>query len=155
MPEFIPRSLVILAAVVALIAIFIGVRDYVATKNKAKPAVSMGAQSSVARPREATARKKVGTAKRRRAEGSAAETTAADAAAAWDAAGNSLIKDVPVKVESTPNGRRVTEGDPVLNEASSRSPSRSCAPLPNSTKPEDVDAIYYQGWAREYGCGLD
>src|SRR5262249_12070318 len=27
-----------------------------------------------------------------------------------------------------------------------------CAPLPNVTNPEDVDAHYYQNWAREYWC---
>jgi hypothetical protein len=30
-----------------------------------------------------------------------------------------------------------------------------CSPLPNSTKADDVDAPYYQNWAREYGCGAD
>lgn len=154
MPEFIPRSLVILTAVVALIALFIGVRDYLATKHEARPAVSLGAKSAV-QPDEMSARKKIETAKKRRVERSAAETPAALAAAAWDAAGKSLIKDVLVRVESTPSGRKTAEVQPVLNEANSRPSSRSCAPLPNSTKPEDVDALYYQGWAREYGCGAD
>jgi hypothetical protein len=27
-----------------------------------------------------------------------------------------------------------------------------CVPLPNLTKPRDVDAAYYQNWAREYSC---
>ena len=155
MPEFIPRSLVILTAVVALIALFIGVRDYLATKHEVRPAVSMSAKSAV-QPDELNARKKIGPAKKRQAERSAAETPSARAdAAGWDAASKSLIKDVLVKVDSTPDRRRIEEVQPLLNEVSSRSPSRLCAPLPNSTKPEDVDAIYYQGWAREYGCGAD
>jgi len=154
MPEFIPRSLVILTAVVTLIAMFIGVRDYLATKHETRPTVSLGAKSAV-QPDEISARKKIDTAKKRRAERSAADTTAAVAATAWDATGKSLIKDMLVKVESTPNGRKIAEVQPVLNEANSRPSSRASAPLPNSTKPEDVDAIYYQGWAREYGCGAD
>ena len=153
MPEFIPRSLVILTAAIALIALFIGVRDYVATKHEARPAVSVGAPAAV-QPNEASERKKIGTAKRRRAERSDAETPAAVAAAA-DAVDKSLIKDVLARVESTPNRGRTVEAPPIVNEAASRTSSRSCAPLPNSTKPEDVDALYYQGWAREYGCGLD
>ena len=28
----------------------------------------------------------------------------------------------------------------------------TCVPLPNGTKPGEVDAAYYEGWAREYGC---
>lgn len=27
-----------------------------------------------------------------------------------------------------------------------------CLPLPNLTKPGDVDAFYYENWAREYSC---
>lgn len=36
--------------------------------------------------------------------------------------------------------------------AISLSLSSSCLPLPNLTKPGDVDAPYYENWAREY-CG--
>lgn len=154
MPEFIPRSLVILTAAIALIALFIGVRDYVANKHEVRPAVSVGAPAAV-QPNEASAHKKIGTAKNRRAERSDAQPTAAVAEAAWDAAGKSLIKDVLARVESTPDRGRTVEAPPIVNEAASRTSSRSCAPLPNSTKPQDVDALYYQGWAREYGCGLD
>lgn len=152
MPEFIPRTLVVLTALIAAIALFVGIRDYFATKHKAQPTAAT--VQNIVHPNAGTARKKA-TAKNRRARRFAAETTAAVADAAWDAAGKSLIKDVLMKVEPTPNGRRSAEVQPVLNEANSRLSSRSCAPLPNSTRPEDVDAIYYQGWAREYGCGLD
>lgn len=152
MPEFIPRTLVVFTALIAAIALFVGIRDYVATKHKAQPTAATA--QNIVQPNAGTARKKA-TAKKGRAQPSAAETTAAVADAAWDTAGKSLIKDVLMKVEPAPNGQRSAEVQPVLNEASSRSSSRSCAPLPNSTRPEDVDAIYYQGWAREYGCGLD
>jgi hypothetical protein len=30
--------------------------------------------------------------------------------------------------------------------------TKCCMPLPNLTKPGDVDATYYGNWAREYSC---
>ena len=42
---------------------------------------------------------------------------------------------------------------PPSHEEGKYNPSlHACAPLPNSTRPEDVDAPYYQNWASEYGC---
>ncbi len=154
MPEFIPRTLVVLTAIVAVIALFIGIRDYVAIKNKARPVASPGAKS-VVQPDTVIARKKTVRAKKSRAQLPATETNAAVADAAEDATTRPLIREVLAKVESAPGRGRTAEVQAVLNAANSRSSSHTCTPLPNSTKPEDVDAIYYQGWAREYGCGLD
>jgi len=154
MPEFIPRSLLILTAAVALIALFIGIRDYVGTKHETNPTVSMSAPS-VAPPNPVSARKKFSTEKRRLAQVPAPEANAVVARSANNATGEPLIKEVMAKVESTAVRGRTVGEQPVLNQLSSRSSIRSCTPLPNSTKPRDVDAIYYQGWAREYGCGAD
>jgi hypothetical protein len=46
------------------------------------------------------------------------------------------------------NGRVPNELDTSAVPASS-----ACLPLPNLTKPGDVDTAYYENWAREY-CGL-
>lgn len=152
MPEFIPRSLVVATALIAAIALFIGVRDYMATKHTAHPTTIVGTQS-VVQP-NTVARKKGAIATKRRSQASAAQKNASVARGAENGTDEPLIRDVLAKAEPDHKVVKAAKVQPMLNEAAFRSPS-SCAPLPNSTKPHDVDALYYQGWAREYGCGLD
>lgn len=152
MPEFIPRSLVVITALIAAIALFIGVRDYMATKHTAHPTAIVGTQS-VAQP-TTVARKKGATATKRRSQASAAQKNVSPAPTTENGTDEPLIRDVLAKAEPDHKVVKAAKVQPMLNEAAFRSPS-SCAPLPNSTKPRDVDALYYQGWAREYGCGLD
>ena len=152
MPEFIPRSLVILTVLIAAIALFIGIRDYVATKPTARPAANTGTQTAV-QPSK-IAQKKGATAKMRRTEAFAAQKNATVTNAAENGVDEPLIRDVLTKAEPDRNVEKPVKVPPMLNQAAFRS-SSLCAPLPNSTKAHDVDAFYYQGWAREYGCGLD
>lgn len=153
MPEFIPRSLVVLAALIAAIALFIGIRDYVATKRTAPSTTTIGTQGLV-QP-DIIVRKKSAPATKRRPHGSAAEKIGAVPRTAEDDTDEPLVSDVLAQAEANHKVGGAVKVQPLLNEAASRSVSPSCAPLPNSTKPQDVDAVYYQGWAREYGCGSD
>lgn len=153
MPEFIPRSLVVLTVVVAGIALWIGIRDYVGAKNRVWPAVTTGTQKA---PQPyVTVRKKAFAVNKRRMQASATETNAQVSNTGGNGAETPLIREILARGETAYNGAKTAKVQPLLNEANSRSSPHECVPLPNSTKPEDVDAIYYQGWAREYGCGLD
>lgn len=154
MPEFIPRSLVILTGFVAAIALFIGIRDYIAAKNEVRPAASGEAQS-VVQAKAAPLRKKATTAKARRARISSTDANAHTADAAQGTTEKTLIADVLASATTAYTGKKAVKLQPALDEGNATSSLPSCVPLPNSTKPEDVDALYYHGWAREYGCGLD
>lgn len=152
MPEFVPRSLVILAGFIAAIALFIGIRDYISAKNEVRPVASGDAQS-VVQPKATPLRKKANTKKARRARISATDANAAVAGAAESAAEKPFIGAVLASLNTAYEPRKPAKLQSPLDEVNATSSVRSCVPLPNSTKPEDVDAIYYQGWAREYGCG--
>jgi hypothetical protein len=153
MPEFIPRTLVILTALIAAVALFIGVRDYLGTKHQAMSTTGAG-MPTVVQP-DTIVHKKVAITTKRRRQGSAAKENGPVPRSAQSDTDEPLIRDVLAQGEANHKHGRDVNVQPALKEAASRSASPSCAPLPNSTKPRDVDAIYYQGWAREYGCGSD
>jgi hypothetical protein len=153
MPEFIPRSLVVLTAFIAAIALFIGVRDYLGTTHKAEVTAGTGTPTLV-QP-DISAHKNAATTAKHRPHGSAAEKIGSVPRTAQDDTDEPLVSHVLASAEANYKVGGDVKVQPLLNEAASQSVSPSCAPLPNSTKPRDVDAIYYQGWAREYGCGSD
>src|SRR5215469_4425566 len=165
------RPVVVLAAVVAIVAIALGVKDYV-ERDENSPA---GPDTpTVEQMRAITHPKKGSSGKTDRTRMSATDRTAAAQAAA---AANEIEKPLfsgqssdarstrALVIENRPNpltaqaGRDEQEaadrGNGAPNPRDAAKPgSPTCLPLPNGTQPEDVDAPYYFGWATEY-CGRD
>jgi hypothetical protein len=159
MPETVPRSLVVITGVIAILAAFVGVRDYMGRKETPKPLAS----ASVATPVQSnsgTARRKTNSAKTRHPRRSSTEANTATGLAAADLqkptiGENSVKPDVIHDASANTIPDTSTTVREQLAENDANAPwSLACLPLPNSTKPGDVDANYYQDWAKEYGCKL-
>ena len=172
MNEGLPRSLLALTLLVAAVAFFFGIKDYFQQKNP-KPVTST---PDVVVPKTVDVQKKSTSLKTRRARGSATE---ADDPAAAQAAGDETVKPL-IAMRSANSGAKAIvannnalnavkgshddqetamgrSNDGVRNDKDSEifAPTLStpkCVPLPNVTAPADVDAPYYQNWAREYSC---
>ena len=166
MPDPLPRWLLALTAIVALVAVCVGIKDYVERKNATPAATTPIIADSSATMR----RNRAASAKTRQAQRSAnAPLTAQVAANDVDNAlmseefantgtkgifepGNglhTLIDQAHGEVETA------TDLDnPLHNELHSFAipGSSGCLPLPNLTKLGDVDTPYYANWAKEY-CG--
>ncbi len=153
MPEFLPRILVVLTGLVAVIALYVGITDYLHRRKDAAPPSSESA-STVVPSSAATVRKKI--AKSRQARTLATESIDA--------------VPVPAQGDDTGTGKQIVgeafgavlydapkahQVQPAFDRFDGTLTSAACVPLPNSTKPGDVDATYYQNWAKEYGCKLD
>jgi hypothetical protein len=152
MPETVPRLLVVITGIVAVLATVVGVRDYVGRKETAKPPAS-ASSTTVAQSIPGTVRRKTASAKTRRARMSATEANTPAGLAATDTE-KPIISEESAKhdvVHDTPKNVRVQLAHYEVNAAL----LLACLPLPNSTKPGDVDATYYQDWAREYGCRVE
>jgi len=159
MPETVPRSLVVITAVIAILAAFVGVRDYMGRKETAKPLASASSTTAV-QSNSGTAKKKTASAKTRRTRGASAEANAATGPASADVQkatiGENSVKSDVVRGASAsmiPDKSTNTRAQLADNDVNAAF-SLACLPLPNSTKPGDVDANYYQDWAKEYGCRL-
>ena len=155
MPETVPRWLLVGAGVVALVIILVEVKDFAERKSAVSP--SPASRATVV-PSDAKSAAKT-TSKTRRARASttavldsAVERVAADTLEKLPAAGGIVQASVRAPLE-TDDGGMTRQPEPVAIQIKA-GPAR-CLPLPNSTKPGDVDALYYQNWAREYGCGFD
>jgi len=163
------RPVVALTTVVAIVAIALGVKDYV-EQQKANAVAGQDAPS-VTHAKAVTRPKKATSARTERSRMSAAEETSA--AAGETAEGKSLIlseesgdagANRAIVMGYKPNtltqaARREREaatdqdqGAP--EERGTRVKPATCMPLPNGTQPGDIDAPYYFGWATEY-CGSD
>jgi hypothetical protein len=143
------RLVVVMAGIVAVVAIAIGIKDYVQQKHPTStstPTIVPSKTKSV--QRKNTSAKTSGRSPMSM-EGSAHApadkvqkplltktfgNADAKAQAAHDAAGAAMDR----------NNRQNREFDT----------STTCVPLPNLTKSGDIDAPYYENWAREYGCLL-
>lgn len=173
MPESLPRPLLVLTAIVAAVALFIGVRDYLDQKKEAKlPTTTPTVEQENVKAHSNN--KKTASAKGRRAHISSSEINRAERAAnspdqlrkqmARDEVFNAdenavIVLDTRLSASQAQSGRgrsgsgqnrdRQGQGDFETVFA----PGSACMPLPNLTKPGDVDAPYYQNWAREY-CGI-
>jgi Tfp pilus assembly major pilin PilA len=167
MPDPLPRWLLVLTGIVALVAIYVGIKDYVERKNRTAAATTQ----IVADSNPTVRHNKATSAKARRAQLSAnASPTAQVAANDMD---STLMSEEFANTSTNGifgpgNGLNTLIGqaahdeleaatDPdnrVRNELHSFAApgALGCLPLPNLTKPGDVDAPYYANWAREY-CG--
>jgi len=154
MPEFVPRFLVVVTGIVAVLALIIGIKDYVQKSNYATHSASVDVPVA-AHPTDTPARKKHSSRKAKRAEPSQAELSAESTAASNSRDGLTIEGDSITNDGSAFRSTRMSKSHSVRDESHFSLVTKSCAPLPNSTKLEDVDAPYYQKWAREYGCNAD
>jgi hypothetical protein len=168
MPDPLPRWVVALTLIVAVFAISLGIKDYVEHKKAAPPesAPTVADASAVNHPKKTT------SSKARRAQLSATTANARGTAQGGaDGMGKALIADESAQANRNtllmmgaggPNTLRdqatKDEADATvdgnfraLNQLDATATS-GCLPLPNLTKPGDVDAPYYENWARTY-CG--
>jgi len=169
------RPAVALAAIVAILAIGLGIKDYVERPMTNSPAGT--ATPPVEHTKAITRPKKSASGKTERTRTSATEATAEETAQGAPAAdemqkpvtsGGSADADgkQTIAMDNEPNtltaeardqreaaigldNRVPNEHDTIAGPGSS-----ACLPLPNGTLPGDVDAAYYFGWATEY-CGRD
>lgn len=169
MPDPLPRWVIALTVLVAVVAISVGIKDYFQQqKNVAPPASTATAADSKAKNRP----KKTSSTKTRQARRPASETTVsattrsdadnietpltaqfpkagANATLSMDGGPNNVI------VQAAQREREVeaaTDGEGRIGNEFSATGLSACLPLPNMTKPGDIDAPYYENWAKEY-CG--
>jgi hypothetical protein len=156
MPESVPRWVLIAAGLVALITILVGVKDFAERKSASNPP-SRTDSATVVHPESKSAPKAAGKRKGTRGPATAVNESVAETLPA-DAPGRFPIMEGIVQAGAraplVPDDS-VNKGQLGPIESKGKTPPTRCAPLPNSTKPEDVDATYYLNWAREYGCGSD
>jgi cytoskeletal protein RodZ len=163
MPETMPRWLVALAGIIAIVVICVGIKDLVQEK-KAKSSADTSA--ATVGSNTTTNPKKSASTKTRNARTSSARANARRSAqAAADNAERTLISEEFAKIG--PKAKVVIDNG--LNTMSTRNDeeaamdgnsrvrkdldmTKACLPLPNLTKPGDVDEPYYRNWAREYSC---
>ena len=174
MPETLPRPLIALTVIVTLVAIYVGIKDYVGQNKKAGPPASTSTPTEV--HSNGTRPIKTKSAKAIRARTSATEAhAAATAQGAADDMEKALIGEESAKagakaIDVMDNGPNTVSAQAAHDEAEAAMdrngrvrnkldtiamPALSaCLPLPNLTKPGDSDSVYYENWAREYNCGL-
>jgi len=159
MPRFdaeriaVTRPVLALTGIVAAVAISVGIKDYVQQKQ-AKPPASRDTQA-VVYSKAKTPLKKSTSAKARQAPLSATEANAL--ATMQDADEN--MEQALISKEFTRDSRIAMDVIDNLSNAVATPGSAhqeveaaQCVPLPNGTKPGDVDEVYYKNWARAYGC---
>jgi len=173
MNEGIPRPLLALAGIVVLAAAFIGVKDYFQKPRETQPTAS--ASPLVAQSNPTTVAKKAGSTKLRRARISSAGNAANTPGFAADNTENSSTSEESGEAGSETSNdyaqrtlaQAARDGADAAMEGQTRqggeidarmvrllfSPPK-CVPLPNLVISGDVDAPYYENWAREYSCRL-
>ena len=146
-----PRPLIALTAVVVVMAIFVGIKDYV-QGDQAKPLASTPTavqSNALSLPRKTT------SAKTKPTRISAAELNVPTTATAKTTVENdNAPKTLGAQAAHDEVEPAMDRNNRVRNELDSNialSPP-DCLPLPNGTKLEDVDAPYYKNWAKEYSC---
>ena len=152
MPEFVPRALAVLTAIVAILAVYVGVRAYIEKPKDGKPQTS-ATVPTVVHSNEVRARKTPLTNTSRAHFSEAADVPRAHIPV--DDREHSLIKSYFGNGGAAYDPPKSPGLQTVDNDVNAILSSPACVPLPNSTKPGDVDAPYYQNWAREYGCNAD
>jgi len=161
-PDELPRPLLVLTGIVAVVALFIGIKDYFAHPKNSGTSATPSAATEV-NSKATTARKKTVSPKPKGARMSPNETSAQ---ATEQAAPGEMEKQIITEefakslaahneaVASMDRNNQVDELEAVAAPGTVRpgmSP-KECLPLPNMTKPEDPDAAYYMDWAKEYAC---
>lgn len=153
------RFLVALIGIVAVVAISVGIKDYVKQQGKAKPPASTSTPT-VVDSNAITVPKQTTSAKTRQARMSATEANAPATAqaAADEILEKRLNKEFADTVRENPKAAHdeleaaMDRNNRVRNTARPALLPAQCLPLPNGTKLRDVDATYYKNWAREYSC---
>ena len=153
MPEFVPRFLLVATGIIAVLALIIGIKDYVQRPNPATRSSSVDVPAP-AHSNDVPARKKHATSKAKRPEPARTDLSAESSVAANSGEGLTIEGD-SITAGSAYGSPKSAKLHSTREESTFSLVTKSCAPLPNSTKPEDVDAPYYQKWAREYGCNAD
>jgi hypothetical protein len=169
MPETLPRPLIALTVIVAALAIYTGVKDHYDQKRQAVSAANTVSATDASAAQKLPAKKKhlrkAAEARRRSApagDSGATQNPGADIAqqlvhdqfaqaSAHAKLGVGNDQDAGANAESEKAGEirnRKQQGSREFDA----SLSPECLPLPNMTKPGDVDAPYYENWAKEY-CG--
>jgi hypothetical protein len=171
MMERVPRALLALTVIVVVVALYVGIKDYIQQKNSPSP-VSTSTPTVV--DSKAVEKKTISANTRRtRLRATEADNGAKAPAAAPDASEKSRINEDPnsrvqnqvvhdnalntVMAADAAGEAAMGQDNRVRNKleaktAMSALTAPQCAPLPNVTNPEDVDAHYYRNWAREYWC---
>lgn len=170
MPDGIPRSVLALTGIVAIVAISVGIKDYMQPKRATTPE---SANAQVATADAATSKSSTSTKKSRASSSSATKVANAKNAQKagveetydyGDASPRVLVASVQSSTaknrsqsaaavdgnDSAMDGNE--QGWPQNKAAANAFSATGCLPLPNLTAGGDVDAYYYQNWAREY-CG--
>lgn len=159
MPENLPRPLIIIAGIIAILVVIFGVRDYLQKRDN-QPSASVSTPT-VASPTVNPEHKKAGSSKSRQIRES---TTDANARAVkhgeeqakqkammseiFANADEKEINDLQDTAGTRTTGKKVKSGLQQINLAS----EAECLPLPNLVQHGDVDAHWYENWAREYKC---
>jgi hypothetical protein len=143
-----PRLLVALIGIAVIGVMCIGIRDYVKQQKDAKPSASTRTPTVVHSNRMIDPKKDT-SAKTGRARMSASKANdpTTQLAVAADETEEPQDGDQFVKA-----GAKPTAAHDEIEAAKDRN-NQACyypPPLPNATKPADVDALYYYNWAREY-----
>ena len=175
MNDGIPRPLLALTAIVFLAALYVGVRDYFQKPREAQPTAS--AVVAVAQSNATSVPKKTRSPRLRRVRMSAMAANAANPAHSAEdtekpfiSQQSSVADAKQIGSDYAPNSEGVqaahdkaeaAEDRPVIVGYGLRTSIvvsafsvPQCIPLPNSVMREDVDAPYYENWAREYSCHL-
>ena len=161
MLETVPRPLLVLTAIIILVAVSVGIKDYVQGKQ-----ATPEAQTSSAFTSDSTSTPKAkNSAKTRQGRGPATRANArraaqADAVDADDIGKPLVSREFLKKSTSTVQPFTAQLGKPDQNtpsELDKKTGNRrfsvpECVPLPNATNAADADAPYYENWAAEYSC---
>ena len=164
MPESVPRLLAAITGIVAIVAIVFAVKDYL-QPPKAKPPASTSTPT-VIHSNAVTGHKKAKSDTTRRARVSVAEAgaSATTKAAAGDTrkliASDGAVPPFTKAAAMSDNAPESADAQDALDPlgAAMNQNGRICYELdtlPNMTKPGDVDAAYYQNWAREYCARIE
>lgn len=177
MKEGIPRPVLALAAIVALVVVSIAIKDYF---QKPKEAQSVASTSpSDAQSNAKAAAKKINSTKHRRVRTSAlAENSVNTAYPAADDIEKPAIDRQSVGADNAGSTLNQYAENAAADQASHADTDAAveghtrpgdvvkaklvkfvfsapkCVPLPNLVMRQDVDAPYYENWAREYSCQL-
>lgn len=159
MPENLPRPLIIIAGIIAILVVVFGVRDYVQKKDTQS---SAGVSTpTVTSPAVKAEHKKAGSSKSRHERGSTSDANARAAKHGEEqvrqkamtnqifaSADEKEIDDLQDSAGGRTTGKKVKSGLQQVELSS----EAECLPLPNLVQHGDVDANWYENWAREYKC---
>lgn len=170
MLENAPRSLLAVAAIVALLCGSLAVRDYFQQRKQATPppitTAAIDPLNGSSAPGKTVSKRKAARISLPKGKSRAAETSAEDAdnRLAPTLATSSVVL-ASMSATSKLQSAGDAQGEPIdgrnqLPNQWRAMPARPiqtslhCLPLPNLTDSRDVDASYYRNWAREYSCRI-